>query len=199
VTVGDVRRLVVGMTGASAPILAIRMLQALQAAEVETHLVVSRGARRTLAVEEPAWPLGEVEALADVVHRPEDMAAPIASGSFGGLGMVIVPCSMNALSYVAHSAAPDLVARAADVTLKERRRLVLVPRESPLHLGHLRNMVAATELGAIVLPPVIGTYYRPTSLGDVVDHLVGRVLDLFDIEHDLVRRWAGPPVATGRR
>jgi 4-hydroxy-3-polyprenylbenzoate decarboxylase len=191
--VGSVRRLVVGVTGASAPILAIRTLQALRATEVETHLVVSRGARRTLSLEEPSWTLADLAALADAVHAPQDMAAPIASGSFRALGMVVVPCSMNTLSHIAHSTAPDLVARAADVTLKERRRLVLVPRESPLHLGHLRNLVAATELGAIAVPPVIGTYYQPQTLLDVVDHVVGRVLDLFDLEHDLVRRWDGPP------
>ncbi|MEU7765584.1 UbiX family flavin prenyltransferase [Nocardia sp. NPDC049190] len=194
---GTVGRLIVGLTGASAPILAIRTLQALRASEIETHLVISRGARRTLALEEPAWGLADVEALADFVHRPEDMAAPIASGSFRVRGMVVVPCSMNTLSHIAHSATPDLVARAADVTLKERRRLVLVPRESPLHLGHLRNLLAATELGAIAVPPVIGTYYKPHTVLDVVDHVVGRVLDLFDIEHDLVNRWNGPPQSPG--
>jgi flavin prenyltransferase len=196
--VRSARRLVVGITGASAPILAFRTLQALRVAEVETHLVISRGARRTIALEEPSWTLAEVEGLADVAYRPEDMAAAIASGSFRTLGMVVVPCSMNTLANITHSAAPDLVARAADVTLKERRRLVLVPRESPLHLGHLRNLVTATELGSIVVPPVLGTYYRPQTFLDVVDHVVGRILDLFDIDNDLVKRWAGPPARRER-
>lgn len=175
------------------PQLGIRMLQALQATDIETHLVVSMGARRTIALEAPDWTIKQVQDLADYVHHPEDLAASISSGSFLTRGMVVIPCTMNAVSSIAHSLTSDLLTRAADVTLKESRPLVIVPRESPLHLGHLRNLTRAAELGARVLPPVLGSYYGPTTILDVVDHLVGRVLDQFGIEHDLINRWNGPP------
>lgn len=183
--------LVVGMTGASVPKLTIRLLQTLQVTDVETHLVISSGARRTIALEAPEWTVAGVEDLADVAYSPYDMAAAIASGSFLTRGMVILPCSMKAVAAIAYSLASDLLVRGADVTLKESRPLVLVPRESPLHLGHLRNLVRTAELGATVMPPMLGTYYSPKSVDDVVDHIVGRVLDHFGIENDLVERWVG--------
>lgn len=190
-------RLVVGITGASMPQLGIRFLEALQPLPIETHLVISKGARRTIAIEAPDWTVAGVQALADFSYQPEDLAAPIASGSFITRGMAIVPCSMNAVANVAYSLASDLLTRAADVALKESRTLVLVPRESPLHLGHLRNLTRAAEIGARILPPVLGSYYSPRSIDDVIDHLVGRVLDQFGIEHDLVNRWEG--AAPGRK
>jgi 4-hydroxy-3-polyprenylbenzoate decarboxylase len=183
-------RIVVGITGASSPILGIRTLEALRDAGVETHLVVSVGAQRVIGLETD-WTLEAIRELAHTAYGARDMAAPIASGSFPTHGMAIVPCSMKALSAVAYSHATDLVARAADVTLKERRTLVLVPRETPLHLGHLRAMERAAEIGAVILPPVIGHYYRPVSVDDVVDHLVGRILDQLGVEHALSSRWAG--------
>ena len=187
-------RLVVGITGSSAPHLGIALLRAVRAlGSVETHLVLTEGARTTVRVETDLE-AAAVEALADVVHAPADLAAPIASGSFPAMGMVVIPCSMRALAGVAHGLADDLVGRAADVALKERRRLVLVPREAPLSLVHLRNMVAVTEAGAVVLPPVPAFYHRPASIDDLLAHTVGKVLDQFGIAHDLFRRWgAGGP------
>lgn len=190
-------RLVVGITGASMPQLGIRLLQVLRSAPVETHLVVSKGARRTIALEAPDWTVAKVHALADVVYQPDDLAASIASGSFITWGMVVVPCSMNALASIAYSLASDLVTRAADVTLKESRPLVLMPRESPLHVGHLRNLTRAAEIGARIMPPMLGSYYSPTSIDDIVDHLVGRVLDQFGIQHELVKRWESPDPRDG--
>jgi polyprenyl P-hydroxybenzoate/phenylacrylic acid decarboxylase-like protein len=188
------RPLVVGLTGASMPQMGIRLLEVLKDQGIETHLVISKGARRTIALEAPGWTVSDVQDLASFVHSPDDLAAPIASGSFRTRGMVVMPCSMNTLAAIAHSTSADLLTRTADVMLKEGRTLVLVPRESPLHLGHLRNLTAAAELGARIFPPILGAYYRPATIADVVDHLVGRILDQFDIEHDLVRRWTGPPV-----
>lgn len=185
-------RIVVGITGASSPVLGIRTLEALAAAGAETHLVISTGAYRTIKLEADRS-LDEIRALAHEVHDARNLAAPIASGSFPTDGMVIAPCSMKAVSAVAYSSGGDLVTRAADVTLKERRTLVLVPRETPLHLGHLRNLVQAAELGAVVVPPVIGHYYRPVTIGDVVDQIVGKVLDQLRIEHTLYERWGGAP------
>ena len=177
------------------PQMGIRMLEVLQSSPIETHLVISRGARRTIALEAPSWTVAGVRALADNTHDAEDLAAPISSGSFQTVGMVVIPCSMNALAQIANSIGGDLLSRAADVTLKEARTLVLVPRESPLHLGHLRNLTRAAELGARIVPPVLGAYYFPKSIEDVVDHIVGRVLDQFDIGHELSSRWDGPPRA----
>lgn len=188
------RRIVVGITGASGPLYGIRLLQVLRETPGwETHLVMSRAAARTLELESPEWSMQAVQALADVVHQPGDLAASVASGSFRTAGMIVAPCSMKTLAAIAHGYSEDLLTRAADVALKERRRLVLVPRETPLHLGHLRNMAAVTELGAIVAPPMVALYHRPQTLMDVVDHTVGKVLDLFDVEHSLFRRWTGPP------
>jgi 4-hydroxy-3-polyprenylbenzoate decarboxylase len=181
-------RIVLGITGASSPVLGIRTLEALRDAGVETHLVISAAAHRVIALETD-WTIEEIRELATFSYSARDLAAPIASGSFRTDGMAIVPCSMKTLASVAHGIAGDLIARAADVTLKEGRKLVLVPRETPLHLGQLRNLVQAAEIGAVVLPPVIGHYYRPRTLDDVVDQIVGRVLDQFRIEHSLSERW----------
>ena len=182
------RRLIVGISGASGVIYGIRMLQALRRAEVETHLVMSRSAQLTLA-SETELKAADVSALADVVYTPADMAAAISSGSFRTLGMVVAPCSMRSLGEIASCVSSSLLTRAADVVLKERRRLVLLVRETPLHLGHLRAMVAATEMGAVVYPPVPALYARPGSIEEMVDQTVGRVLDLFDIDTGAVRRW----------
>jgi polyprenyl P-hydroxybenzoate/phenylacrylic acid decarboxylase-like protein len=185
------------MTGASAPVLGIHLLTSLaQLGTVETHLVMSRAAHRTIELETDYRP-AQVAALADVHHRRGDLAAPIASGSFLTVGMVVVPCSMKTLASIAHGFSEDLVSRAADVCLKERRRLVLVARETPLSLIHLRNMVAVTEAGAVVLPPMPAFYHQPQSVPDLLAHLTGKVLDQFGIEHDLYPRWEGPPDTAG--
>jgi polyprenyl P-hydroxybenzoate/phenylacrylic acid decarboxylase-like protein len=182
-------RLVVGISGSSAPQYGIALVRALrELGTVETHLVISSGARRTIELEARMAP-GDVEAMADVVHDPADLAAPISSGSFRTMGMAIAPCSMKTLAAIASGLTSDLLARAADVTLKERRRLVLVTRETPLNLIHLRNMVTVTEAGATVLPPTPGFYHRPSGIEDLIAHSVGKLLDQFEIEHDLFRRW----------
>lgn len=186
-------RLIVGVTGSSAPQLGYELLRALaESGEVETHLVLSQGARRTVRLEMDADP-AELEALADVVHDPTDLAAPISSGSFRTLGMVVIPCSMRTLAAIATGNAADLLTRAADVCLKERRRLVLVPRETPLSLIHLRNMEAVTLAGATVLPPVPAFYHRPRTIEDLLRHTAGKVLDQFGLEHELFTRWTGGP------
>jgi 4-hydroxy-3-polyprenylbenzoate decarboxylase len=184
------RRLIVGMTGASGAIYGVRLLRLLQTAGVETHLVMSRSAKITLTQEMDIG-AAEVSALASVVHQADNIGASIASGSFKTMGMVIAPCSMRSLAEIASGATSSLVTRAADVVVKERRRLVLLVREAPLHLGHLRAMTAATEMGAIVYPPVPAFYARPASLEQMVDHTLGRVLDLFDIDNTAVSRWGG--------
>jgi polyprenyl P-hydroxybenzoate/phenylacrylic acid decarboxylase-like protein len=188
------QRLVIGISGSSAPVYGVRLLEVLAGREdVETHLIISRAARRTIPLELEGWTADGVSELADVVYPPEDIAAAVSSGSFRTLGMVIAPCSMKTLAGVAHSLSLDLLLRAADVTLKERRPLVLLPRETPLHLGHLRNMLAVTEMGGIILPPVPAFYHRPNSIDDLVNHTAGKVLDLLGIEHTLFERWKGPP------
>lgn len=187
------KRLIVGITGASGAIYGVRLLQVLSTvAEVETHLVLSPAARQTLALETD-YSLRAVQALADVVHDARDIAASISSGSFRTAGMVIVPCSMKTLSGIVHSYTDGLLTRAADVVLKERRPLVLCVRETPLHLGHLRLMTAAAEIGAIIMPPVPAFYHRPQTLDAVIDQTVNRVLDQFDItlDADLFPRWQG--------
>ncbi len=184
-------RIVVGISGASGAVYGIRLLEVLRdVPEVETHLVVSGGARRTIELETDLTPEA-VEGLADHVYPLRDLAAPISSGSFRTAGMVVAPCSMKTLSGIANSYTDTLLTRAADVTLKERRRLVLLPRETPLHLGHARLIVHAIELGAIVMPPTPAFYHHPRSIEDIVDHTVSRVLDLFGIDNDLVERWQG--------
>jgi 4-hydroxy-3-polyprenylbenzoate decarboxylase len=184
------RRLVVGISGASGAAYGVRLLELLRGMPVETHLVVSKSAQLTLAAE-TGRKLAEVAALADFVHNAGDVAAPISSGSFKTIGMVVAPCSVRSLAEIAYGTTSTLLTRAADVVLKERRRLVLLLRETPLHLGHLRAMTAATEAGAIVYPPVPALYARPATIEEMVDHTLGRVLDLFDIELGTARRWGG--------
>ena len=183
-------RLIVGVTGASGAVYAVRLLQALRDTPIQTHLVMSDTARRVVTLEAGLKP-EQLEALADHAHSNRDLEAPIASGSFQTLGMVVVPCSIKTLSAVAHCFTESLLVRAADVVLKERRRLVLVVRETPLHLGHLRLMQTVTEYGAVVLPPAPGFYQGPQTIEDLVDHTVGKILDQFGVQHSLYRRWEG--------
>src|SRR5690606_1612102 len=188
---GRMKRIIIGMTGASGAIYGVRLLEALRAEQdVETHLIVTRAAALNIAAELEVT-RREVEALADVVHSERDIGASIASGSFRTDGMVIAPCSMRTLAGIATGVTDTLVSRAADVVLKERRRLILLVRESPLHLVHLRNMATATELGAIVFPPMPAFYAKPESIDVLIDQSVGRVLDLLGFDSPLVRRWAG--------
>jgi 4-hydroxy-3-polyprenylbenzoate decarboxylase len=184
------RRLIVGISGASGIIYGVRILQALQGTDIETHLVMSDSARITLAAETD-FSIREVEAMAGEVHNAKNIGASISSGSFKTMGMVVAPCSIRSLSEIAWGTTTSLLSRAADVVLKERRRLVLMVRESPLHAGHLRSMTQAVENGAIIMPPMPAFYAKPKTLDDMVNHTVGRCLDLFDIETDLVNRWAG--------
>ena len=175
------KRLIIGISGASGAIYGVRMLQVLRdVPEIETHLILSQAARQTLALETD-FSVRDVQALADVVHDARDIAASISSGSFKTAGMVILPCSMKTLSGIVHSYTDGLLTRAADVVLKERRPLVLCVRETPFHLGHLRLLVQAAELGAVIMPPVPAFYHRPQSLDDVINQTVNRVLDQFDI------------------
>ena len=184
------RRLIVGISGASGIVYGVRILQVLQHSDIETHLVMSDSARMTLATELD-MSVKEVEALASEVHNAKNIGATISSGSFKTMGMVVAPCSIKSLSEIAYGMTSGLLSRAADVVLKERRRLVLLIRETPLHSGHLRTMLQASENGAILMPPVPALYARPQSIDDMVNHTVGRCLDLFDIETDLVKRWSG--------
>ena len=184
----DTSRMVVGISGASGVIYGVRVLELLRKAKVETHLILTRSAAVTLAYE-TSLKVTDVERLADVVHANTDIGANLASGSFKTLGMIIAPCSMKTMAAIATGYTDSLIARAADVVLKERRRLVLMVRETPLHLGHLRTMAAVTEAGAIVCPPVPAFYALPKTIDEMVDHTVGRVLDLFDIDTGTVRRW----------
>jgi 4-hydroxy-3-polyprenylbenzoate decarboxylase len=184
-------RLVVALTGASGSIYGVRLLQRLRArGDVEVHLVISRNAERVLALETD-WTPVRLRRLADHAYDPEDVAAPIASGSFRTAGMVVAPCSIKTLSSVANCHAADLISRAADVTLKERRPLVLVVRETPLHPGQLRQMLLAAESGATILPPVPAFYARPKSVADVVEQTVGKILDALGLDDPHYRRWGG--------
>lgn len=183
-------RLIVGITGASGSIYGVRLLQLLRPMDIEVHLVLSKSAKVTLT-QEMDFKISDVTALADVVHQADNIGATISSGSFRTMGMVIAPCSMRSLAEIATGVTSTLVTRAADVVLKERRRLVLMARETPLHLGHIRSMATVTEMGAIVYPPVPAFYARPASLEQMVDQTLGRVLDLFDIRTDVVSRWEG--------
>ncbi|WP_213772239.1 UbiX family flavin prenyltransferase [Bradyrhizobium sp. dw_78] len=191
------QRLIVGITGASGAIYGVRLLELLKPTPVETHLVVSRSARVSLAQESDVK-LSDVIALADVVHQVDNIGASISSGSFKTLGMVVAPCSIRSLSEIATGVTSSLLTRAADVVLKEHRRLVLMVRETPLHLGHLRAMTAVAEMGGIIYPPVPAFYARPESLDQMVDHTLGRVLDLFDIPNDAVSRWSGLNSGAGK-
>jgi 4-hydroxy-3-polyprenylbenzoate decarboxylase len=182
------KRVVVGITGASGAVYGLTALKALRAAGVETHLVVSRSAQITMAHETEVRP-SDLANLADVLYRVDDIGAAISSGSFRTEGMIVAPCSIRSLSEIASGITSSLLTRAADVVLKERRKLVLLVRETPFHLGHLRSMVQVTEMGAIVMPPVPAFYIRPATLQDVVDHSVGRALDLLGLDSNLVSRW----------
>ncbi|WP_228894126.1 UbiX family flavin prenyltransferase [Pseudoduganella aquatica] len=185
------QRLVIAITGATGAVYGVRLLQVLkELPQVESHLVVSDAAVLTLH-QETGLQRKEVEALADVVHKQHNIGASIASGSFQSDGMIVAPCSMKTLASVAHGLSDNLIARAADVVLKERRRLVLMVRETPFNLAHLRNMTAVTEMGGIIFPPLPSFYHQPQSIADMVDHTVARVLDLFGLEHQLAPRWGG--------
>ncbi len=184
-------RIVVGLSGASGAIYGVRLLETLSSIEgIETHLILSRAARIIIEHETSVKPEA-VEDLADVVHSPENLAACVSSGSFKTQGMIVAPCSMKSLSMIANSINDNLLIRAADVTLKERRRLVLIVRENPLHLGHLRHMTAVTEMGGIILPPVPSFYHKPKTIDDIINQTIGKVLDQFDIPHQLFSRWTG--------
>ena len=193
------RRLIVGMSGSSGVIYGIRMLELLRdVPDIETHLIMTGSAKLNVRLETD-WDLGRVEALADVVHDVRDIAANISSGSFRTLGMVVAPCSIKTLSGIANAYSDNLLTRAADVVLKERRRLVLMVRETPLHAGHCELMSRATMAGAIIAPPMPAFYNQPKTVDDIINHSVGRVLDLFDIETPRLIRWAGPQAAARRR
>ena len=183
------QRLIVGISGASGVIYGVRLLQALKRLPVETHLVMTRTAEVALA-HETDLKVSDVRRLADVAFRIDDLAAAISSGSYRTIGMIVAPCSMRSLGEIAHGITSNLLTRAADVVLKERRRLVLVARETPLHAIHLRNMATLADMGVIIAPPVPAFYNRPKTLDDVVDHTVGRLLDLFDLDTGKVKRWS---------
>ena len=191
-TTSNTSRLIIGISGASGIIYGLRILEILKNLEdnkrPELHLVMSRSAEVTLAYE-TEMKTSEVHQLADIVHANKDISATIASGSFKTDGMIIAPCSMKTLAEIASGVTSNLLSRAADVTLKERRRLVCLTRETPLHSGHLKNMLALSEMGGIVAPPVPAFYTKPKTINDIVEHTAGRVLDLFDIEAGLVKRW----------
>lgn len=181
-------RLIIGISGSSGIIYGIRLLQVLQKLAIETHLVISKAGQLTRAYETDLS-AAELKALADVYHPCTDITASIASGSYKTMGMIIAPCSMKTLGEIAHGISGTLLTRAADVVLKERRKLVLLPRETPLHLTHLNNMVTITQMGGIICPPVPAFYNKPQSIDDLVDDTVGRILDLFDLDSGLVKRW----------
>jgi len=182
------KRLVVGITGATGAIYGIRLLEFLSKTDVETHLVISRSAEKTIRIE-TLWALEQVKALATVTYNMEDVGADISSGSFHTEGMVVIPCSIKSLSAIANSYNENLLIRAADVTLKERRKLVLVVRETPFHRGHLNLMMNVADAGGVILPPIPAFYFFPKTLDDLINHTVGRVLDVFNIEHSLFNRW----------
>lgn len=191
-------RWIVGISGGSGPVLAVRLLRELRRHPgFEVHLVATPAALRTLAIESPEWPWERVRELAHVVHDHRDVAASISSGSFPVRGMAVIPASMHTVSAIAYGLADNLLVRAADVTLKERRNLVVVPRETPLHLGHLKAMTRLAEIGARVVPPMVAFYHRPKSVEDIVDHVAGKVLDQLGIAHELFPRWGEGGDAAG--
>jgi 4-hydroxy-3-polyprenylbenzoate decarboxylase len=187
------RRLVIGISGASGAIYGVRMLEILKGSGIETHLVMSRSAEMTLAYETD-FKARDVKKLADVTHPIGDIGASISSGSFSTMGMVIAPCSIKTMSEIACGVTSTLLSRAADVVLKEKRRLVLAVRETPLHGGHLRTMTSLFDMGAIIAPVVPAFYNKPQTIDDIVNHTVGRLLDLFGIDTGMVKRWQGGPV-----
>lgn len=184
------KKMIVAITGASGTIYGIRLLEALSSIGVETHLIMSDSAKITMAMETTFTP-SYVESLASEVHSAKNVGASIASGSFRTMGMVVAPCSVHTMSDIAWGSTSNLITRAADVVLKERRRLILLFRETPLHAGHIKTMAQVTENGAIVMPPVPALYSNPNSIDDIINHTIGRVLDLFDLDNDLVKRWNG--------
>jgi len=182
------KRLVVGISGATGAMYGIRLLEFLSKSDVETHLVISTSAEKTIRME-TSWTLEQVKALATVTYKMEDVGADISSGSFHAEGMVVIPCSIKSLSAIANSYNENLLIRAADVALKERRKLVLVVRETPLHRGHLSLMLDVADAGGVILPPIPAFYFLPKTLDDIINHTVGRVLDVFEIDHRLFNRW----------
>jgi len=182
------QRLIIGISGASGVVYGIRMLEMLRDSPIETHLVISKSAEITIAYETD-WKASDVKGLADVVYPIADIGAAISSGSFKTMGMVIAPCSIRSMGEIASGVTSSLLSRAADVVLKERRRLLLLLRETPLHLGHIRQMQAVTEMGAIVAPPVPAFYARPKSIEEMIDQTIGRMLDLFEIDMNVTKRW----------
>jgi 4-hydroxy-3-polyprenylbenzoate decarboxylase len=191
------QRLIIGISGASGVVYGARLLELLRPLPVETHLVMSRSAEVTLSLETALKP-ADLRARADVVHAVGDLAAPISSGSFPTIGMVVAPCSIRSMAEIATGVTTTLLTRAADVTLKERRRLVLLVRETPLHTGHLRTMTALSEIGAVIAPPVPAFYAQPQTIEEMIDQTLGRVLDLFGIDAGTVRRWGEAPEAGER-
>jgi 3-octaprenyl-4hydroxybenzoate decarboxylase (EC 4.1.1.-) len=183
-------KLVVGISGATGAIYGIRMLQTLRASQVETHIILTDSAKRTIEME-TAFTVKEVENLADYVYDNRDINASIASGSFITDGMLIVPCAIKSLSALANSYNDSLLIRAADVILKERRKLVVIPRETPLHIGHLKLLLAVAEMGAVILPPMPAYYHLPKTIDDIINHTVGKALDQYSIDHQLFKRWEG--------
>jgi flavin prenyltransferase len=187
------KRLIVGMSGATGAIYGIRLLEVLSKLNVEAHLVISEAAQKTIKMETP-WTVEQVKALAHTCYDIRDVGANIASGSFLSQGMVVIPCAIKTLSGIANSYNDNLLVRAADVAIKEKRKLVIVARETPFHKGHLKLMMEAADLGAIILPPVPAFYCLPQTIDDLVNHLVGKVLDMFGIEHNLFHRWGSDEI-----
>lgn len=192
------KRLIVGITGATGAIYGIRLLEFLSKTDVETHLVISSSAEKTIRLE-TSWEVEQVKALARVTYNMEDVGADISSGSFQTEGMAVIPCSIKSLSAIANSYNDNLLIRAADVTLKERRKLVAVVRETPLHRGHLSLMMNLADAGGIILPPIPAFYFLPKTIDDLVNHTVGRVLDVFGVQHHLVNRWGDPRLKNALR
>jgi len=183
--------IIIGITGATGIIYGIRLLQVLSSIKgVETHLIISHAGEKTIELETD-WRIEDIKALANFNYDIDDIGACLSSGSFKRDGMIVAPCTIKTLSALANSYSDNLLTRAADVTLKERRKLLLLLRETPLHIGHLRNMTSITEMGAVIMPPVPAFYHRPNTIQDVVDHTVGKALDIFEIEHNLFQRWSG--------
>lgn len=184
------KKLIIGITGASGAIYGVRLLEVLKDTDIETHLVISKAASITID-QETGLKVSDVQKLADVCYQVSDISAAISSGSFKTMGMIVAPCSMKSLAEIATGISSNLLSRAADVVLKERRRLVIMARETPFHTVHLRHMTTLSEMGAIIAPPLPAFYNNPGSIDDIVNHSVGRVLDLFDVEADFVKRWKG--------
>jgi 4-hydroxy-3-polyprenylbenzoate decarboxylase len=189
----EVKKLIVGISGATGAIYGIRLLEILSKSKVETHLIITEAAEQTIRMETD-WKIEDIKSLAKVPYDIRNLGGDISSGSFLSEGMVIIPCSMKSLSGIAHSFNENLLIRAADVTLKERRKLVLVVRETPLHLGHIELMLQASRMGAILLPPVPAFYFHPKTIDDLINHTVGKVLDLFGMNHHLFNRWGSNSV-----